>query len=135
MREFHPISGSSPSLALGNGSGDVCDKGPPPEIGGVPAIDPPNFNVDSAVVRGALIDFACRFRVHTRSDEACTVNSLQNFRFASPMITSQTIQFCFEPAVGVEVAFPKAPVVLTVRLRDRQGGVGDPKQIVVDVID
>lgn len=118
---------------LGNGSSAVCDKGPPPDLGGVPAFDPPNFNVDLANVRGALIDFACRFEVHVRSDEACTVNNLGNFRFASPTVTTQTIQFCFEPAVGAEVAFPHGATILTARVRDRQGGVGDPIQIVVDV--
>lgn len=118
---------------LGNGSLTVCDKGPPPDLGGVPGFDPPNFNLDSAPVRQGMIDFACRFQVHLRSDDACTINSLGNFRFATAQPTSQTIQFCFEPAVGTEVAFPHGATILTVRARDKQGGVGDPVQIVVDV--
>lgn len=119
---------------LGDGSDTVCDKGPPPDLGGVPGFDPPNFNLDSDPVRRAMIDFACRFQVHLRSDDACTINSLGNFRFATPQFTSQTIQFCFEPAVGTEVAFPAhAATILTVRARDKQGGIGDPVQIVVDV--
>ena len=121
------------SRPLGDGSSDVCDKGPPPDLGGVPAFEPPNFNVDLPNVRGALIDFACRFQVHVRSDDACTVNSLGNFRFASTTITSQTIQFCFEPAIGSEVALPHGSTVFTARVRDKQGGVGDPVQIVVQV--
>lgn len=119
--------------SLGNGSLAVCDKGPPPDIGGVPGFEPPNFNVDLPSIRASLIDFACRFQVHARSDEACTVNSLGNFRFASTQVTSQTIQFCFEPAVGTEIAFPHGATILTALVRDRQGGVGDPVQIVVDV--
>ena len=119
--------------ALGDGSPDVCDKGPPPDLGGVPCFYPPNFNFDSPPVRAAMIDFACRFQVHVRSDDACTVNALGNFRFASPNPTSQTIQFCFEPAVGTEVAFVHGATLLTAWARDNQGGIGDPVQIVVDV--
>ncbi len=119
--------------SLGNGSPDVCDIGPPPDIGGVPGIDPPVLSTDSAPVRRAFIDFACRFQLHARSDDACTVNSLKNFRFASPVITGQTVQFCFEPAVGVEVAFKSGPTILNVRVRDRNGGIGDPVEIVVEV--
>jgi hypothetical protein len=121
------------SRPLGNGSAAVCDKGPPPDIGGVPGFEPPNFNLESTTTRRAFIDFACRFQVHVRSDEACTINSLGNFRFASPQVTSQTVQFCFEPAVGTEVAFPRGATILTARVRDRQGGLGDPVQIVIDV--
>lgn len=119
--------------SLGNGSTLVCDKGPAPNLGGVPGVDPPNFDVQSDFIRRGLIDFGCRFSVHARSDEACTVNSLGNSRFASPQVTSKTIQFCFEPAVGVEVEFPNDVTILTARVRDVQGGVGDPVQIVVDV--
>ena len=119
--------------ALGNGSAAVCDKGQPPNLGGVPALDPFATNFDLTLVRRVLIDFACRFQVHIRSDEACTVNSLGNFRFASPLPTSQTVQFCFEPAVGAEVALPHGATTFRVQARDRQGGIGDPVEIVIDV--
>lgn len=118
--------------ALGNGSLVVCDKGPPPNIGGVPAVDLANMSFDSQAMRRALIDFGCRFQVHLTSDQACTINSLGNFRFATQAFTSQTVQFCFEPAVGTEVRFPSGRTVLRARVRDRQGGVGDPVDIVVE---
>lgn len=118
---------------LGNGSTEVCDLGPPPDIGGVPGVNPLTNSTDSAFVRRAFIDFGCRFQIHARSEDACTVNSLGNFRFASPTITGQTIQFCFEPAVGTEVGFPRGATLLRARVRDRNGGIGDPVEIVVDV--
>lgn len=118
---------------LGNGSTAVCDKGPPPNIGGVPAVDIFDPSTESPFVRRALIDFACRFRVHPTSDQACTVNSLGNFRFASPQFTSQTIQFCFEPAVGTEVAFPPGATILRARVRSNSGSIGDPVEIVVEI--
>ena len=39
----------------------------------------------------------------------------------------------FEPAIGSEVALPHGSTVFTARVRDKQGGVGDPVQIVVQV--
>jgi hypothetical protein len=118
---------------LGDGSPAVCDKGPEPDIGGVPGFAVFIDSTDTPAVRRAFIDLACRFQVHARSDEACTVNSLGNFRFASEQITSQTIQFCFEPAVGTEVSLPRGATILRARVRDRNGGIGDPVEIVVDV--
>ena len=127
--------------SLGNGSTAICDTGPRPNIGGIPAVEPADFSVDgSPAVRGALIDFACRFQVHIPSEDGsrtqpgpCTVNELGNFRFASRPVTALMIQFCFEPVVGTEAAFPGGRTVLTARVRDEQGGVGDPVQIVIDV--
>lgn len=118
---------------LGNGSQDVCDVGPPPDIGGVPGVNPLTDSPDSPFVRRAFIDFGCRFQIHARSDEACTINRLGNFRFASPTVTAQTVQFCFEPAVGTEVGFPKGATILRARVRGTNGGIGDPVEIVVDV--
>ncbi len=115
---------------LGNGSLKVCDKDPVTSLGGVPGIEPPDFSPESQFVADALNDFACRFVPRTRGDEACTLNSLDVEAFVSPR---SAVQFCFEPAVGAEAAFPRDDTVLTVRVRDVQGALGDPIQIVVRV--
>ncbi len=115
---------------LGNGSRAVCDQ-QAPDLGGVPAIDPPNYDPDSQVISDALNDFACRFRAHARTSEGpCTLDALGNERFLD---NRTTVQFCFEPPVGLETAFPPGDTVLTVRVRDVHGVLGDPVQIVVRV--
>ena len=116
---------------MGDGSPAVCDKGPGPSLGGVPSIDPTDFDPNSQSIADALNDFACRFVPHTRIDEACTRDELGNDTFVS---NETSVQFCFEPAVGAEVAFPVGDTMLTALVRDEGRGLGDPVQIVVRVI-
>jgi len=116
---------------LGNGSRAVCDQRAP-ELGGVPGIDPPNYDPSSQEISDALNDFACRFRAHARNaDGPCTLDPLGNEDFVD---RRTTVQFCFEPPVGSETAFPRGDTVLTVRVRDVHGELGDPVQIVVRVL-
>ncbi|GIW39568.1 MAG: hypothetical protein KatS3mg076_0145 [Candidatus Binatia bacterium] len=106
----------------------VCDKDLP-DIGGVPGLDPPDYDPTSQTVANVLNDFACRFGVHTSSSEACTRDEVGE-RFVS----SQTeVQYCTEPPVSGELEFPPGPTILTVRVRDEIGALGDPAQIVVCV--
>src|SRR5574337_60878 len=105
------------SNALGNGSADVCDSsGPTP--GGIPAIDPPDFRPISAV-SNALNDFACRFRVFTQPDFACTQDSSANLAFAN---ASSTTQFCV--LINDAIVFPAGDTILTARLKDNAGHAG-----------
>ncbi len=112
---------------LGDGSSAVCDSREP-TLGGVPGI---GASCDPVCAAAALNDFACRFVVHTRTDEACTLSSGTGLE--SYVSSQSVVQFCFEPSVGAEVAFPPGDTVLTVRVRNVSGGLGDPRQIVVRV--
>jgi hypothetical protein len=114
---------------LGDGSTLVCDRGPVPDapIGGVPAVNPPSFEVTQAI-SDALNDFACRFDFHITTADACTKDDLGNFAFVSPQ--TQT-QFCSVPAVGVELLFPSGDTEVTVRLRDQGGNIGNERKIIV----
>ncbi len=112
---------------LGNGSPLVCDKGDP-YLGGVPAI---SAGCDAQCRANALNDFGCRFIVHSKSEDACTLGpDGPPERFVA---SATTVQFCFEPAVGSEVGFPEGDTVLTVRVRDVSGSLGDPAEITVRV--
>lgn len=122
------------SEALGTPTTAVCDKdGPAPDLGGVPAVDPPQFDVMTQAIADAMNDLACRFVPRIRNDEACTRDSHQNYSFVS---AGTEVQFCLEPAVGNEIEFAAGrATVLTVRVRNVNRGLGEPAQIVVQVQD
>ncbi len=117
--------------ALGNGSAAVCDNGPLPNLplGGVPGIDPPDFDPNSQAVADALNDFGCRFDVHT-SDNPCTNDGAGNPAFLGP---GTTLQYCTLTVVGAELHFPPGDTVLTVQVRDTDGHIGFPATLVVRV--
>ena len=117
---------------LGNGSVAVCDNGPLPDapLGGVPGIDPPDFDPTSQEVADALNDFGCRFDVHT-PDSPCTNNDAGNPAFVSP---DTTVQYCTQAVVGAEMHFPRGDTVLTVQVRDAGGHIGLPASFVVRVL-
>lgn len=114
---------------LGNGSTLVCDRGPAPDapVGGVPAINPPSYDMTQAI-SDALNDFGCRFDVHITTADACTKDDLGNFAFANSMTATQ---FCSVPAVGVELLFPSGDTELTVQLRDQGGNIGNQAKLIV----
>lgn len=114
------------SRDLGNGSEAVCD-GDFPAVGGVPGVEPPVF-ADDAATSAVLNDLSCRFRVFDEPSFACTQDSGNSFRFSS---LASTVQFC--TLVNDAVAFPVGDTVLTVRLRDTAGNVGEPVQIVIRI--
>lgn len=115
------------SEALGNGSSSVCDKGPAPNLGGVPAVDPPRFGGDQASAN-AINDLACRFDARGNSSDACTRNGLQDASFAS---TSTKVQFCPSVAIGAEIGFPPGDTRITARVTDAVGQPGLPASIII----
>jgi hypothetical protein len=118
---------------LGNGSLTVCDLGPPPDpIGGVPGPDDIDLGAWQAVT-DAINDFACRFDVHNTSAQACTLDDLGNYAFASEEVVVQTRQFCSAPAIGREMAFPDGDTLLTVQLADTGGNLGDQAKLILRV--
>lgn len=111
---------------LGNATAAVCD-GAFPVAGGVPAIVPARFDAEPGVT-AALNDFACRFKVFSETDFACTQNARGNFVFAA---AGSVVQFC--TLVNAALTFPTGDTVLTARLRDTDGNAGLPVEIVVRV--
>ena len=111
------------SRPLGDGDAQVCEG-----LGSVPAVNPPDFG-ESQTVSAALSDLACNFIVAPDSEGACTFDpeTLEG-AFADD---SSTIQFCYE--VLPTGSFPVGDTILTARLRDVAGGVGNPATIVVHV--
>jgi hypothetical protein len=119
---------------LGNGSAAVCDNKQVP-LGGVPAINPPNFSEDPAL-DNQLNDLGCRFidgqdNTQGRScaeDQACV-------RFETGVfgcINGQTRQqFC--AAIGTELTFPPGDTTVSVRVRDTFGNLGPPRQLIVRI--
>jgi hypothetical protein len=117
------------SRALGNGSPAVCDDGPAPPIGGVPASAPRVFDGTQAVAN-AINDLSCRFDARTTSILACTRDSFGTYGFTNP---ASTVQFCTSPGVGAELAFPLGDTIVSARVRDVLGQPGHPSSIAVRV--
>lgn len=115
---------------LGNGSGMVCDN-MPPDFGGVPAVSPPSFDV-SQTISNAINDFGCRFVDGSgnpggrQANSACVLFPDGEYRFA---ISQSQVQFC--ATVSRPMIFPKGDTLLSVRLRNAAGAVGEIRQIVV----
>ncbi len=111
---------------LGDGSAAVCDKSIP-KAGGVPGIETPGFPLEQPV-SDAMNDLACRFRVFSEPDFACTQDRNGNFQYSS---VASTVQFC--TLVNDAIPFPPGDTIVTVRLRDTAGFVGPAAQIVVRI--
>ena len=119
---------------IGDGSPTVCDD-MLPNIGGVPATNPPSFADDPAIT-DHLNDLGCRFvdgtgqrlgRVCTET-AACVRGSDGQFGCVSPQTT---VQFC--GLIPKPVEFPVGDTVVTARVRDALGNTGPPAQIVVRI--
>jgi hypothetical protein len=117
------------SRALGNGSSLVCDNGPDPPIGGVPAVDPPVFG-GSQTVANAINDLACRFDARTTSGDACTRNASQEAAFVN---SATRVQFCPQLGVGSEIAFPLGDTRVSALVTDALGQPGFPASIIIRV--
>jgi hypothetical protein len=119
--------------ALGNGSVAVCDLAGGPNPGGVPAVDPPSFASTPSTV-AAVNDLSCRFLdgggapFGRDAPEACVEFESGLFGFVDP---ETTLQFC--GFVNGAFDFPAGDTLVTTRLRDETGNVGEPAQIVVRV--
>jgi len=107
---------------LGDGSAEVCDRRRP-NIGGVPAVNPPSFN-KTQKVSDALNDLACRFEVFVDTASACTTAKNGNFAFINPESSTQ-----FGMIVARAWNFPVGTTLLTARLLDTEGNPGPIKQI------
>jgi hypothetical protein len=118
------------SHPLGNGSSDVCDDGPDPPIGGVPATNPPMFGGSQAAAN-AINDLGCRFNARTSSGDACTKNNQQDASFVVP---STRVQFCPAVGIGSEIAFPIGDTKFTARVTDVIGQPGPPASIIIRVV-
>ncbi|MBX3026030.1 hypothetical protein KF840_14070 [bacterium] len=117
------------SRALGNGSPAVCDEGPAPPIGGVPASNTRVFDGTQAVAN-AINDLSCRFDARSTSIQACTRDSFGTYAFTNP---TSTVQFCTSPGVGVELSFPLGDTIVSARVRDVVGQPGQPSSIAIRV--
>jgi hypothetical protein len=119
---------------LGDGSSAVCDSGPAPApLGGVPGINPPNFDPASQMVADALNDLGCRFDFHN-SNSPCTVDENNIPGFVSPDTDSQ---FCTGSVLSNALRFWPGDTLLTVQLRDAPKSgpshIGNQRQLVVRV--
>lgn len=116
----------------------VCDKGPASQNGGgVPGINPPDFSEDNQTVSDTLNDLACRFGVFnvgtgSNGTGPCTkVDATQDPALVTRNAPLSTVQFCDQ--VSTTTAFPPGDSVLTVKVRDQNGNLGRPTQIVIRV--
>ncbi|MGD0949831.1 MAG: hypothetical protein ABSA52_20680 [Candidatus Binatia bacterium] len=125
------IEASNP---LGNGSPAVCDGG---TGGGVPGVDPVTFYpTTNPNIINIVNDLACRFLdgsgspIGRPSTYAC-VKYLpsEEYGYANPQ---STMEFC-APITSVEQFPPGTDTTLTVRLRDVNGNVGAPAQIIIHI--
>jgi hypothetical protein len=130
---FSEVPGEFANLALlvsnplGTGSPAVCDNGPDPPIGGVPATSPAIFSPAAA---NASNDLTCRYEARTTNDTACTRNSSQESAFAN----SQTrVQFCPFVGIGSEIVFPLGDTRVTARVTDTLNQPGQPVSIIIRV--
>jgi hypothetical protein len=120
---------------LGNGDPRVCDAAPP-NAGGIPAIDPPRFD-DSEVVATALNDFGCRFldgRGLPRGRGCNEEGGCVAFSSGESGCVSEETRRQFCATVDSSMAFPLGDTLLTVRVRDLDGELGDPAQLIVRVL-
>jgi hypothetical protein len=118
------------SQSLGNGSAMVCDNGPAPRLGGVPAVDPAAFG-GSQAISNAINDLSCRFDARAVATSACTRDPFQ--QEGTFVGQGTTVQFCTGAGVGAELAFPIGDTILTARVLDDGGFPGPPQSIVVRV--
>jgi hypothetical protein len=115
---------------MGNGSAEVCDRGPAPlTIGGVPGFNPPDFNSSQAVT-DALNDFGCRLDDNTTAP--CSLSSRDIPQFVKPGVS--TTQVCSSTVFGTELSLPLGDTLLTVQWRDRNGNIGHPARFVIRVM-
>ncbi len=110
---------------LGDGNPEVCGM----FNDGVPASGTGDFAPGQGVT-AALNDFACRFEVSTSSEESCLLNGFGEGYFGGG--PSTTTQFC-SGLIGPALAFPDGETMVSFRLRDSGGNVGQVRRIIVRV--
>jgi hypothetical protein len=120
---------------LGDGDPRVCDAAPP-NPGGIPAIDPPRFD-DSTFVATTLNDFGCRFldgRGAPGGRSCNEENGCIAFTSGESGCVSQETRRQFCATVDSAMAFPLGDTLVTVRVRDQDGELGDAAQLIVRVL-
>ncbi len=117
------------SRALGNGSLEVCDKGPPPlSLGGVPGFASLTFDPESAAITDALNDIGCRLNDNTTAP--CTLDARERPVFVGK---NSTTQVCSDTVIGIELRFPAGETKVAVQWRDRAGNIGRQATIIIQV--
>ncbi len=117
------------TIAMGDGSPAVCDTGPASAGGGgIPGINPPNFDPFNQTVSDTLNDFACRFEVHAPTNACTQVDATGDSRTISPLAA---VQFC-NILASTELLRPGQNII-SAKLRDTAGNLGPTAQIVVRV--
>jgi hypothetical protein len=117
---------------LGDGSDIVCDN-MGSMFGGVPGIDPPDFD-DVPMIVDALNDFGCRFTngsgapIGRLPNDGCVLFADGEYGFVDP---NAQIQFC--GTVTRPMHFDAGDTILTARVLDTSGLAGPEQQIVVRV--
>lgn len=103
------------------------------QYGGIPGVDPPDYDDPSDTVTDALTDLACRFQATTDRESACTVDVAGRPAFLNPAgATNGIVQFCH--FVIAKSSFPAGQdTVLTVRVADTAGKLGPASEIVVHI--
>jgi hypothetical protein len=119
---------------IGDASPAVCDD-TPPILGGVPAINPPNLSNDSNIF-DRLNDLGCRFvdgsgQKIGRSCGEATSCVLGTDGQHICVADDTTVQYC--GFMGTILTFPDGDTTVTVRVRDLQGNLGPPKQLIIRV--
>lgn len=117
---------------IGDGSATVCDNSEG-HFGGVPGIDPVSYDGTQAI-SAALNDLGCRFNDGTGipggrpPDSACVQFPDGEFHFVDE---SATVEFC--GFISFPLRFPDGDTIVTARVRDINGIVGPPRQIVIRI--
>ena len=120
------------SRPLGDGSSTVCDN-TEGNFGGVPGIDPTNYD-GTQTISDALNDLGCRFNDGTGTpggrnpDSACVLFPDGEFQFVDPQAT---VEFC--GFISFPLRFADGDTVVTARVRDINGILGPPQQIVIRI--
>jgi hypothetical protein len=122
------------SRPLGDGSPAVCDSVPPND-GGVPGISPPDLS-DDPTTCNALNDLGCRFLDgKDRPQGRLCGEGWECVLFPSGeegcMSPEATTQFC--TLIAQSAAFAPGETLVTARVRDVQGNLGSPAQIVIRI--
>ncbi len=103
------------------------------EWGGVPAVNPPTFDLDQTTI-DAITDFVCRWGAQP-PDSPCTLGPSGDYEFLNSQFpdpgSGNVQQFC--RIVESPDIFPNGDTILSARVRDTTQNPGPTKQIVVRV--
>lgn len=113
------------SRDLGDGSASFDCRMLP--FGGVPGMPALDFDA-GGLTRDALVEMACHFELTQSTSLACTRNRFGDFAF---LAAGTSRQYCFPTSLST--AFPSGSTTVAIRLRDTNGNLGPPHEIVIVV--